>query len=81
MKANLGERKVVILIDSLNSITARMKQDGTKCISGGADKAARMMDVTTGQTQQVSRFRQSFQFREMFSFATVKELGLISRIL
>lgn len=32
----------------------RFAQDGTHCISGGADKAARMMDVSTGQTTQVS---------------------------
>ncbi|BGP25762.1 mRNA export factor [Rhodotorula toruloides] len=30
-------------------------KDGTKCISGGADKAARMFDLQTGQTQQVAQ--------------------------
>lgn len=29
-------------------------KDGTKVISGGADKAARMFDVQTGQTTQVA---------------------------
>jgi mRNA export factor len=29
-------------------------QDGTKVISGGADKAARMLDVTTGQSSQIA---------------------------
>lgn len=30
-------------------------QDGTKVASGGADKAGRMFDVTTGQTTQVAQ--------------------------
>ncbi|KAI9319861.1 WD40-repeat-containing domain protein [Dichotomocladium elegans] len=29
-------------------------KDGTKVVSGGGDKAARMMDITTGQTTQVA---------------------------
>ncbi|KAI9203704.1 WD40-repeat-containing domain protein [Polychytrium aggregatum] len=29
-------------------------KDGTKLVSGGADKAGRMMDITTGQTTQVA---------------------------
>jgi WD40 repeat protein len=30
-------------------------QDGTKVISGGADKAARVYDVNTGQTSQIAQ--------------------------
>lgn len=30
-------------------------QDGTKILSGGADNAARMLDVQSGQTQQVAQ--------------------------
>ena len=30
-------------------------QDGTKILSGGADNAGRMYDVTTGQAQQVAQ--------------------------
>jgi WD40 repeat protein len=36
------------------SFASLASQDGTKCISGGADKAARVMDISTGQTTQVS---------------------------
>lgn len=33
-------------------------KDGTKVLSGGADKAVRMFDVNTGQTTQVAQHDQ-----------------------
>lgn len=32
-----------------------LHQDGTKILSGGADNAGRMFDITTGQSQQVAQ--------------------------
>ncbi|CEQ41585.1 SPOSA6832_03312 [Sporobolomyces salmonicolor] len=37
------------------ALSVQWSKDGTKVISGGADKAARMMDLATGQTQQVAQ--------------------------
>lgn len=31
------------------------KQDGTKVVSGGADKAGRMFDISTGQSTQIAQ--------------------------
>lgn len=42
-------------LSSLTSYLWFLDQDGTKILSGGADNAGRMFDVTTGQSQQVAQ--------------------------
>lgn len=43
------------LLNNKKIDSSSTQQDGTKVISGGADKAARVFDVTTGQTSQVAQ--------------------------
>lgn len=39
----------------MNLAPSRVHQDGSKILSGGADNAGRMFDVTTGQASQVAQ--------------------------
>ncbi len=39
----------------MNLVRSRVYQDGSKILSGGADNAGRMFDVTTGQASQVAQ--------------------------
>ncbi|KAG5463037.1 MAG: WD40-repeat-containing domain protein, partial [Olpidium bornovanus] len=41
-------------------------KDGTKLVSGGADKAARMLDVATGQSQQVAKHDEPIKSLRLF---------------
>ena len=50
-------------------------QDGTKIISGGADKAVRLFDVTTGQTSQVGQHDQPVR---CVKYAEVNGTGVVA---
>jgi len=52
--ASVGTRWVQYHADHLKSSHSNLK-DGNKVISGGADNAARMFDITNGQTTQVAQ--------------------------
>lgn len=52
---NVCWSKVRCLSISSRSRLSHFYQDGTKVLSGGADNAARMFDLNTGQTQQVAQ--------------------------
>lgn len=43
------------LYHAVGSCTSTRYQDGTKILSGGADNAGRMLDITSGQSQQVAQ--------------------------
>ncbi|KAI8638667.1 WD40-repeat-containing domain protein [Parasitella parasitica] len=50
-------------------------KDGTKLVSGGADKAARMMDVTTGQATQIAQHDDTIKCIKFLDQANVVATG------
>ncbi|KAI8978485.1 WD40-repeat-containing domain protein [Pilobolus umbonatus] len=50
-------------------------KDGTKIVSGGADKAGRMMDISTGQTTQIAQHDEPIQCAKFLDQGNILATG------
>ncbi|KAH0613195.1 uncharacterized protein H6S33_009575 [Morchella sextelata] len=55
-------------------LSVHWSKDGTKVVSGGADKAARMYDLTTGSSQQVAAHDEPVRCVRMFQAPNAGEM-------